>query len=126
MKFTKYAIAIVFTGLAIWFLVATLMAVNHRGHEFDLTGPGDNETYAHKVARYRAGADAALPSAITNAVVGLRLILNQHTDTTDNNFQNWTAESTVEFINNSGGVERKTFKFTFGAGGGSPNWWPAP
>jgi hypothetical protein len=117
----KYGIAGIVALLALWFLVSSYRDA-HRG--YTNTDPGDNESYAHKVKRYPSGAEAALPPAITNAVVGLRTILSRHTDTLGDNFTKWSATATVEFINKHGGVERKTVDFTFGAMSGQPDWWP--
>jgi hypothetical protein len=87
------------------------------------TTPGDNESYADKLARYRAGADAAARAACTNEVTGLRGIINLDTDTTDNNFTKWTATATVEYINQIGGVDRTNLAFRFDPGfTGQPTW----
>ena len=117
----KYAVAIVFAGACAWFLYAQYADA----HKWEKTQLGDNETYAHKIKRYRAGADAALPPAITNAVVGLRTILSARTETYDDNFTKWTAEAEVEFINQVGGVERTNIHFGFSGLSGEPSWWPA-
>jgi hypothetical protein len=114
-------VAVVFAGACAWFLYAQYADA----HKWEKTKPGDNETYAHKIKRYRAGADAALPPAITNAVVGLRTILSARTETYDDNFTKWTAEAEVEFINQVGGVERTNIHFGFSGLGGEPSWLPA-
>ncbi len=64
------------------------------------------ESYAAKVARYRAGADQELRSACTNAVTGLRFIVDTHAATSADNFMAWTATATVDYINHLGGVDR--------------------
>ena len=87
------------------------------------SAPGDNEKYPHKLARYRTGADAALAAECTNVVVGLRLILNQRTETFDDNFTKWVGTATVEFINALGGMERTNLEFRFDPGySGEPRW----
>jgi hypothetical protein len=103
----KFTVAAMFALVCGWFLISQYM----EAHKWERSQPGDNESYAHKIKRYRAGADAALPAAITNAVVGLRTILTQRTETYDDNFNKWTARAEVEFINPVGGVERTNLDF---------------
>jgi len=72
---------------------------------------GDNESYPHKLARYRAGAEQAVREECTNQVIGLRSIIDEHTVTYDDNFMKWTASATVEYINSVGGVGRTNLEF---------------
>jgi hypothetical protein len=72
---------------------------------------GDNESYSHKANRFRAGADNAVLAACTNYTVGLKSIISLQCDTDDNNFLNWTATATVEYINTVGGIERTNYEF---------------
>jgi hypothetical protein len=82
----------------------------------------DNESYPHKLMRFRADAEQSAREACTNEVVGLRQIIYLHEDTTDDNFMKWTASATVEFINSVGGVERTNLDFKFGTINGETYW----
>ena len=84
-----------------------------------LAMPGSNETYAEKLARYRRDVDQTVREACTNNVVGLRSIISLNCDTTDDNYKNWVAQTTFEFINKVGGVERANLEFRFASLDGS-------
>ena len=79
------------------------------------TGVGDNESYKHKLARFRDDAEQLVREACTNEVVGLRQIIKLRADTYDDNFMKWKASATVEFINHVGGVDRTNLVFEFHA-----------
>jgi hypothetical protein len=82
----------------------------------------DNEKYPHKLARYRASAEAGVRDACTNYTVGLRGILYLRADTSADNFMQWTAKATVEFINPVGGVDRTNLEFKPSVMGGQMRW----
>lgn len=91
-------------GLLIWGIVSSLRDPGR------LKMPV-SETYADKVSRYRVGADHELRSACTNAVTGLRFIVDTQASTSADNFMTWTATATVEYINHLGGVDRTNLAF---------------
>ena len=87
------------------------------------TSAGDNENYADKLARYRAGAEAAARAACTNEVIGLRGIISLDVQTYDDNFMSRTASATVEYVNQIGGVDRTNIELKFDPGyAGVPAW----
>ncbi len=100
MKTTAFVgISILLIVGAVWIWHARQQSIVSNLSEVSMADKGDNETYQHKLARYRAGADAALRTECTNVVTGLRTIIQQRTETYDNNFTKWSATATVEFIN---------------------------
>jgi hypothetical protein len=76
------------------------------------------ESYAHKLARYRAGAEQAVRAACTNEVTGLHQFISMDVSTYDQNVKRWTATATVEFVNHLGGIDRTNLEFQFDAFGG--------
>jgi|ERR1035437_2279860 hypothetical protein len=72
----------------------------------DFNGEGDDNSFAHRLAWFRAGADFAVRTACTNDVTGLRQIISVDASTYDDNLAKWKASATVEFINHIGGVDR--------------------
>jgi hypothetical protein len=124
MKALKIILALTLCALAVWFAIRTWheTAKGNQG-ELSLTRPGDNESYPDKIARYRAGAELAARVACTNEVVGLRNIINLDLDTAADNFMNWKAFATVEYINQIGGVDRTNLELKFDPGyTGVPTW----
>jgi hypothetical protein len=56
-------------------------------------------------------------------VVDLRGIIALEVYTADQNFMNWTATATVEYINHIGGEDRTNIELTFDPGyTGVPTW----
>jgi hypothetical protein len=109
--------------MAVFFLISTWHQSAEVRHVGILDGPGDNESYEDKIARYRAGAENAARIACTNEIVGLRGIIALDVQTYDNNFKNWTANATVEYINHIGSVDRTNIELTFDPGySGVPTW----
>jgi hypothetical protein len=106
-----FLLVLILGGTWVWHAHHDAVTPVSEGGSF--TGLGDNESYAHKLARYRAGADEALISECTNVVIGLRTIIQHNTETYDHNFTKWTGSATVEFINMVGGVERTNLEFIF-------------
>jgi hypothetical protein len=124
MKAVKTILALTLCAMAVFFLISTRHQINEaiKG-PVSFATPGDNESYADKIARYRAGAENAARTACTNEVVGLRGIIALDVQTYDNNFKNWTANATVEYINHIGGVDRTNIELTFDPGyTGVPTW----
>jgi hypothetical protein len=122
-EFMKSILAIVVIGLIVAIFVAERAWQQKELTRFSTTGPGDNESHGDKVARYRAGADAALREACTNAVIGLRSIIAMRGYTADDNFMKWTGSAKVEFFNQIGGVERTNLNFKFVPSlAGQANW----
>jgi hypothetical protein len=79
----------------------------------DFNGEGDDNSFAHRLAWFRAGADFAVRTACTNDVTGLRRIIRVDASTYDNNLAKWKASATVEFINHIGGVDRTNLYYRF-------------
>ncbi len=111
--------------------LAVLLRLHHMAAEieaakdpFSLTNAGDNKSYADKITRYRAGAGAAVRSACTNEIIGLRGIISLDVQTYDDNFKKWTATATVEYINHIGGVDRTNLSLRFDPVSGQPAWFP--
>lgn len=104
MKLFSAAILILIIGAAAWAVVDGIRA------RAWMNLPA-NESYAHKVARYRAGADEALRIACTNDVVGLRSIISAGVDSSADNFMQWTARATADYVNHFGGVDRTNLVF---------------
>ena len=50
----------------------------------------------------------------TNAIVGLTRIIRSSLADTDDNPYRWTGETTVEYVNRVGGIERTNVLFRFG------------
>jgi hypothetical protein len=91
--------------------------------EVPMTSPGDNESYAAKLARYRASAEDTARAECTNEITGLRNIITLDVETSDDNFRNWTATATVEFINQIGGVDRTNLVLQFNPAGWTQTGW---
>ena len=92
-------------------------------HADDDRTPGDNESYESKIERYRATAETAARVACTNEVTGLRNIINLEVETSDQNFMNWSASATVEYINALGGVDRTNIELKFDPGYSGQSAW---
>lgn len=82
----------------------------------------DNESYPHKLTRYRFNAEQGVREACTNYTVGLSSIIDLRAETYDDNFMKWTASATVEYINPVGGVNRTNLEFKPSVIGGKMNW----
>jgi hypothetical protein len=116
MKILKIAaLSLVILGVSIWIWQWHRNRVQTNSFT---ARPDDGESYPHKLNRYRVDADQAVRKGITNQVVGLRQIISQRADTSDENFMKWTATATVEFINPVGGVDRTNLDFKFDAWAG--------
>ena len=72
-----------------------------------------HESPAQLRLRFQAEADAALSLQTTNAIVGLRNVVNRDVRLADSNPANWTADVTADYINHNGGVDRMTLPFIF-------------
>src|ERR1035437_1945985 len=79
----------------------------------DFNGEGDDNSFAHRLAWFRAGANFAVRTACTNDVTGLRQIISVDASIDDENFVKWKASATVEFINHIGGVDRTNLYYRF-------------
>jgi hypothetical protein len=112
---------VVVAGIILWHLRVN-SAASAIG-EVPMTSPGDNESYASKLARYRASAESAARAECTNEVTGLRNIINLDVETSDANFRNWSATATVEFINQIGGVDRTNLVLQFYPAGWTQTGW---
>jgi hypothetical protein len=88
-----------------------------------MTSPGDNESYASKLARYRASAESTARAECTNEVTGLRNIITLAVETSDDNFRNWSATALVEYINQIGGVDRTNLVLQFNPAGWTQTGW---
>lgn len=111
---------------SIWFWHLRVNTAASAVSEVSMATTGDDESYASKLARYRAGAESAARAACTNEVTGLRGIISLDVQTSDDNFMNWTASATVEYINQIGGVDRTNLDFKFNPGyTGQPTWFPS-
>jgi hypothetical protein len=76
------------------------------------------ESYAHKLTRYRAGAEQAVRVACTNEVTGLRQFIRLDVSTYGQNVKEWKATATVEYVNHVGGIDRTNLEFEFDTFGG--------
>jgi hypothetical protein len=115
MKNLGMALLIVVIGLVAWLIVSGI-------HDRAWMKLPANESYARKVTRYRAGAEDALRVVCTNEVVGLRSIVSASVDTSSDNFMNWTARATADYVNHFGGVDRTNLVFKASSIGGQFYW----
>ncbi|MGA2869712.1 MAG: hypothetical protein ABSF34_11205 [Verrucomicrobiota bacterium] len=112
---------VVVVAISLWHLRVNSAA--NAISDVPLTSPGDNESYASKLARYRASAESTARAECTNEVTGLRNIITLDVETSDDNFRNWSASAQVEYINQIGGVDRTNLVLQFNPAGWTQTGW---
>lgn len=76
----------------------------------------DQETFAHRLARWRDGAPGEMLKHCTNDVVGFNRLVDSRLDTAGDNVKTWSGEVTVEYVNHVGGIDRTNLHYRFMAG----------
>lgn len=103
--------------IAICFCVGALSFLGLAWHARRSTiGSALNESYDHKLARYRHEAPTALLLACTNYIPGIHAIISTSIQSYDKNFMKWTASASLDYINAFGGIQRTNLDFNFDPG----------
>lgn len=92
--------------------------------------PPQDETYAHKLDRWRSTAELLMLKQSSNDVPGFSRLIDSHVDTSGDNLKSWSGEVTADFVNHIGGIDRTNIHYAFNSLDGdldcSQNPVPAP
>lgn len=83
----------------------------------DFNGEGDDNSFAHRLAWFRAGAEFELLKACTNELVGITRVMTYNVDDSSDNLNKWTGFVVAEHVNSVGGIDRTNLYYKFSSSG---------